>query len=43
MLIKSFIIRRGFTNRLKVSNPIVDINGDEMSRVMWGLIKEKVS
>ena len=43
MIINSNIIRRGFTIRLKVSNPIVDINGDEMSQVMWGLIKEKVS
>ena len=26
--------------KIKVLNPIVDLDGDEMARVMWGWIKE---
>ena len=29
-------------DKIKVSNPIVDINGDEMARIIWGLIKQKL-
>src|SRR4051794_35655049 len=28
--------------RIKVKNPIVELDGDEMTRVMWALIKEKL-
>src|SRR5438105_2598838 len=28
--------------KIKVKNPIVEIDGDEMTRVMWKLIKEKL-
>ena len=28
--------------KLSVENPIVDINGDEMTRIIWKLIKEKL-
>ena len=28
--------------RIKVTNPVVDIDGDEMTRIIWQLIKEKV-
>ena len=26
--------------KIKVKNPIVDINGDEMAQVIWNIIKE---
>lgn len=29
--------------KIKVDNPVVDIDGDEMTRIIWALIKEKVS
>jgi isocitrate dehydrogenase len=29
-------------NKIKVKNPIVEIDGDEMARVMWGWIREKL-
>lgn len=28
--------------RIKVENSVVDLDGDEMTRVIWALIKEKV-
>tara|TARA_X000001036_G_scaffold264612_1_gene245882 strand:+ start:884 stop:2098 length:1215 start_codon:yes stop_codon:yes gene_type:complete len=28
--------------KIKVINPVVDLNGDEMARVIWGKIKEKL-
>jgi isocitrate dehydrogenase len=27
--------------RIKVDNPVVDLDGDEMTRVIWAKIKEK--
>jgi isocitrate dehydrogenase len=27
---------------IKIKNPIVEMNGDEMTRVMWGMVKEKL-
>ena len=29
-------------NKIKVNNPIVDLEGDEMTRVIWTLIKDKL-
>ncbi len=29
-------------NKIKVENPVVDLDGDEMTRVIWQLIKEKL-
>jgi len=29
--------------KIKVNNPVVDLDGDEMTRIIWALIKEKVS
>ena len=29
--------------KIKVDNPVVDLDGDEMTRIIWALIKEKVS
>lgn len=28
--------------RIKVANPVVDLDGDEMTRIIWANIKEKV-
>ena len=28
--------------KIKVANPVVDIDGDEMTRIIWGFIKEKL-
>lgn len=28
--------------KIKVENPLVDLDGDEMTRVIWAFIKEKV-
>jgi len=30
------------TKKIKVNNPVVDLDGDEMTRVIWKLIKEKL-
>lgn len=30
------------TDKIKVDNPVVDIDGDEMTRIIWKLIKEKL-
>ena len=38
--------QRGFGTSFKkvhVTNPIVDIDGDEMTRVIWKWIKDRVS
>ena len=28
--------------KIKVDNPVVDIDGDEMTRIIWNWIKEKL-
>ena len=28
--------------KIKVDNPVVDIDGDEMTRIIWQLIKDKL-
>jgi isocitrate dehydrogenase len=28
--------------KIKVDNPVVDMDGDEMTRIIWKWIKEKV-
>src|SRR5688572_15784969 len=28
--------------KIKVENPIVELDGDEMTRIIWGFIKEKL-
>jgi isocitrate dehydrogenase len=28
--------------KIKVENPVVEIDGDEMARVMWQMVKEKL-
>jgi isocitrate dehydrogenase len=29
-------------NKIKVANPVVELDGDEMTRIMWAFIKEKL-
>src|ERR1041385_6506002 len=29
-------------DKIKVANPVVDIDGDEMTRIIWALIKQKL-
>ena len=29
-------------SKIKVNNPVVDIDGDEMTRIIWQLIKDKL-
>jgi len=29
--------------KIKVDNPVVDMDGDEMTRIIWHMIKDKVS
>lgn len=29
--------------RIKVANPVVEMDGDEMTRIIWEFIKEKVN
>jgi isocitrate dehydrogenase len=28
--------------KIKVDNPVVELDGDEMTRIIWALIKEKL-
>ena len=30
------------TGKIKVANPVVDLDGDEMTRIIWQLIKDKL-
>jgi isocitrate dehydrogenase len=29
-------------NKIKVANPVVELDGDEMTRIIWDLIKTKL-
>ena len=29
--------------KIRVENPVAELDGDEMTRIIWALIKEKVS
>ena len=41
----SIVQKRSFATfkKVKVAQPVVDIDGDEMTRVIWKWIKDKVS
>jgi isocitrate dehydrogenase len=45
MLSKIAHSRRGFATfkKIKVDKPVVDLDGDEMTRIIWKWIKDKVS
>jgi isocitrate dehydrogenase len=44
MISKFALSRKGFATfkKVKVVNPVVDLDGDEMTRIIWKWIKEKV-
>lgn len=44
MISKFAIARRNFASfrKLKVDKPVVELDGDEMTRIIWKWIKEKV-
>lgn len=45
MLNKLALTKRSFAQsfkKVKVDKPVVDLDGDEMTRVIWKWIKEKV-
>lgn len=44
MISKLICARRGFATfkKLKVVNPVVELDGDEMTRIIWQWIKDKV-
>ena len=29
-------------NKIKIDNPIIELDGDEMTRIIWKLIKDKL-
>src|SRR5262245_39999537 len=31
-----------FMSKIKVAHPVVELDGDEMTRIMWRMIKEKL-
>jgi isocitrate dehydrogenase len=35
--------RRSFASKIKVVQPVCDLDGDEMTKIIWNWIKEKVS
>ena len=45
MLCKAAFARRSFATfkKIKVAQPVVDLDGDEMTRIIWQWIKDKVS
>src|SRR6185295_2831090 len=34
--------QRGKMNKIKVKNPVVEMDGDEMTRIIWRFIKDKL-
>ena len=36
------VASRSIISKIKVDNPVVDLDGDEMARAMWTMIKDKV-
>jgi isocitrate dehydrogenase len=43
-MLSKVVFRRGFStfNKVKVAQPVVELDGDEMTRIIWKWIKEKV-
>ena len=37
-----FLVLGGQQRKIKVKNPVVDLDGDEMTRIIWDEIKKKV-
>ena len=38
----SRVTSRAFASKIKVAQPVVDIDGDEMTRIIWKFIKDKL-
>ena len=36
-------VRRSFASKIKVTGSVCDLDGDEMTKIIWDMIKEKVS
>jgi|LauGreDrversion4_2_1035121.scaffolds.fasta_scaffold422268_3 isocitrate dehydrogenase len=43
-MLSKVIAKRNFAtfSKVKVANPVVELDGDEMTRIIWKWIKEKV-
>ena len=41
-MLTKILCKRNFSSKVKVAQPVVDIDGDEMTRIIWAWIKEKV-
>ena len=37
------VCARAFGHKIKVANPVVDMDGDEMTKIIWKWIKDRVS
>lgn len=42
-MLSRIMARRNFASKIKVAQPVVDLDGDEMTKIIWKWIKEKVS
>jgi isocitrate dehydrogenase len=44
-MLSKFVSKRSFASftKVKVANPVVELDGDEMTRIIWKWIKERVS
>ena len=42
-MLSRIAMRRNFASKIKVAQPVVDLDGDEMTKIIWKWIKEKVS
>jgi isocitrate dehydrogenase len=44
-MLSKVVSKRGFASftKVKVANPVVELDGDEMTRIIWKWIKERVS
>jgi isocitrate dehydrogenase len=38
--LSSMVMQRAFASKIKVVNPIVDLDGDEMTKIIWKWIKD---
>jgi isocitrate dehydrogenase len=36
------VLKRNFAQKVKVKNPVVELDGDEMTRIIWKMIKDKL-
>ncbi len=42
MVVFQIINERGLMQKIKVANPVVELDGDEMTRIIWKFIKDKL-